>query len=72
MTQTERKILNTLLELEQSARLMASSQSQPALRLLLARLDKLASDLPADTPPELLHYLERKSYQKALAFLQKR
>lgn len=72
MTQTERKILNTLLELEQSARLMASSQSQPALRLLFARLDKLASQLPADAPPELLHYLQRKSYQKARAFLQQR
>ena len=72
MTQTERKILNTLLELEQSARSLASSQSQPALRLLLARLDKLASQLPADAPPELLHYLQRKSYQKARAFLQQR
>lgn len=72
MTQTEQEILDTLLELEQSAGRMASSPTKPDLRPLFARLDHLALQLPADAPPDLRHYLQRKSYQKARAFLQER
>jgi hypothetical protein len=72
MTQTEREILDTLLELEQAASHMASTASKPDLRPLFTRLDNLALLLPADAPPDLRHYLQRKSYQKARAFLQDR
>ena len=72
MTQTECEILDTLLELEQTAGRMASSPSKPDLRPLFARLDQLALQLPADAPPDLRHYLQRKSYQKARAFLEER
>jgi hypothetical protein len=72
MTQTEHEILATLLEMEQTAGRMASGQPKPDLRPLFARLDELASQLPADAPPDLRHYLQRKSYQKARAFLQQR
>jgi hypothetical protein len=72
MTQKEREILDTLLELEQAAGLMATRQPKPNLRPLFARLDQLASQLPADAPADLRHYLQRKSYEKARAFLQER
>jgi hypothetical protein len=72
MTPTECEILDTLLELEQAAGQMASAQPKPDLRPIFARLDKLALQLPADAPPDLRHYLQRKSYQKARAFLQQR
>jgi hypothetical protein len=72
MTQTEREILDTLLELEQAADRMASSPTKPDLRPLFARLDTLAAHLPTDAPPDLRHYLQRKSYEKARAFLQDR
>ena len=72
MTDMEHEILDTLLELEQNADRMASSKLKPDLRPLFARLDKLASQLPADAPADLRHYLQRKSYQKARAFLQER
>jgi hypothetical protein len=73
MTQTEREILDTLLELEQAAgRKWAPGLPKPDLRPIFARLDDLASQLPADAPPDLRHYLQRKSYQKARAFLQQR
>jgi hypothetical protein len=72
MTQTERDILDTLLELEQAAGRMASSAPKPDLRPLFARLDQLALQLPPDAPSDLRHYLQRKSYQKARAFLQER
>jgi hypothetical protein len=71
MTTTEQEILDTLLALERAAGGMASNP-KPDLRPLFARLDKLASELPADAPRDLRHYLERKSYQKARAFLQER
>ena len=35
----------------------------------LTRLCDLEQQLGADTPPMLRHYLERRSYQKALDFL---
>jgi hypothetical protein len=72
MTETERDILDTLLELEKAAGRMASSPSKPDLRPIFARLDKLAGQLPPGAPAELRHYLQRKSYQKARAFLQER
>jgi hypothetical protein len=72
MTQTEQKILETLLELEQAAGQMGTGLTKPDLRPIFTRLDNLASQLPADAPPDLRHYLQRKSYQKARAFLQQR
>jgi plasmid stabilization system protein ParE len=41
-----------------------------ALKTAAARLDTLASNLPAGADPELRHYLERQSYTKALAWLE--
>jgi hypothetical protein len=72
MTQTEREILDTLLELEKSVGQMNGGAAKPDLRPIFTRLDKLALQLPADAPRDLRHYLERKSYQKARAFLQER
>jgi hypothetical protein len=39
---------------------------------LFARLDELTRALPRDTDPTLLHYLQKKSYQKARLFLEGR
>ena len=72
MTQTEQEILDTLVNLEDAAGRMATSQPKPDLRPLFKRLDELAAQLPPDAPGDLLHYLQRKSYQKARAFLQER
>ncbi|HEY3862362.1 MAG TPA: hypothetical protein VGO59_10780 [Verrucomicrobiae bacterium] len=72
MTKVEGEILDTLLELERAAAGMAASQPKPDLRPIFARLDKLESELPADAPRDLRHYLQRKSYQKARDFLQHR
>jgi hypothetical protein len=71
MTQTEREILDTLLQLENAVGQMGHA-TKPDLRPIFTRLDRLASQLPADAPPDLRHYLQRKSYQKARAFLQER
>jgi hypothetical protein len=40
-----------------------------ALKSVSTRIEQLAADLPSPVHPELRHFLERCSYDKALAFL---
>ena len=70
MTTTEREILDTLKELETAAARMLEAQPKPDLRPLFTRLEALAKELPPGTDPQLLHFLHRKSYQKARVFLE--
>lgn len=72
MTQTEQQILDTLVELEDSVRRMKTDTPKPNLLPIFSRLDALAQTLPAGTDPLLLHYLRKKSYEKARLFLQGR
>jgi hypothetical protein len=72
MTATEQSILDTLVELDQKARSMPTANPKPDLRPLFARLDELADQLPPQTPGDLLHYLRRKSYEKARLLLEGR
>ena len=64
----EKDLLNTLLELDTAVKAMPN----PKLNLLklFSQIDELAKQLPRDTNPKLLHYLRKKSYQKARLFLQ--
>ena len=70
MTQTEQSILDALLELERAIEAMPRMMPKPSLLPLFARLDELTAALPVTTDPLLLHYLHKKSYQKARLFLQ--
>lgn len=70
MLTTEQAILNTLLELEEKAKLMATANPRPNLIPLFSHLDRLTAQLPPGTDPELLHFLQRKSYEKARLKLQ--
>ena len=40
------------------------------LRAISAKIDNLAAALPKPIDPQLAHFLQRKSYDKALEFLQ--
>jgi hypothetical protein len=42
------------------------------LRAVSEKIDRLQESLPSSTDPRLKHYLERKSYDKALEFLEGR
>jgi hypothetical protein len=66
----EKDLLNTLVELDAAVKAMPN----PRLNLLklFARIEELARQLPRDTNPQLLHYLRKKSYEKARLFLQGR
>jgi hypothetical protein len=72
MTQIEAQILDQLKGLEAAVAQMPTAVPKPDLRPIFSRLDDLTRQLPPGTEPDLLHYLHRKSYQKARAFLQER
>ena len=72
MTEIETQILGTLLELERAVAGMATVQPKPNLLPLFSRLDELTGQLPPRSDPTLLHYLHKKSYEKARLFLQDR
>jgi hypothetical protein len=72
MTPTEQDILETLLALERAVESMPHANPKPNLLPLFSRLDELTGTLPSSSDPLLLHYLHKKSYQKARLFLQGR
>ena len=42
------------------------------LRAVSEKIEKLQTELPHSTDPRLAHYLQRRSYDKALEFLESR
>ncbi len=70
MSATEESLLAALLELESAAARVKTAEPKPDLLGIFQRLDTLTAQLPPSTAPDLLHYLHRRSYQKALHFLQ--
>ena len=69
MTEVEQTILRSLTELEQAAKTMKSAGPKPDPAPLLARLDELTWQLPQTADPNLIHYLHKKSYEKARLLL---
>jgi hypothetical protein len=72
MTQTENALLEALVELESAVKQMPAANPKPNLIPIFDRIDSLAKQLPRGTDPGLLHYLQKKSYEKARLFLEGR
>ncbi len=72
MTETEQQLLAALRELERAVATMATAQPKPNLLALFTRLDDLTRQLPRHADSSLLHYLHKKSYEKARLFLEGR
>ena len=72
MNVKEKAILDALLELEAAVKSMATSNPKPNLQPLFNHIEQLTDELPRTADPNLLHYLHKKSYQKARLFLQGR
>ena len=70
MTATESEILQALVDLDTTVKSMHTANPKPNLHPLFQRIDDLALSLPRTTDPSLLHYLHKKSYEKARLFLQ--
>ena len=72
ITVLEESILNKLVELEAAVKSLRTASPKPDLAPIYLQLDGMTSELPRDTDPNLLHYLSKKRYQKAMLFLQGR
>lgn len=72
LTALEQNILQTLVELDAAVKAMATTNPKPNLQPIFRRLDDLALELPRESSPDLRHYLQRKSYEKARFFLEGR
>ena len=72
MTEVEKDLLAALLDLEEAVRQLPTANPKPNLLERVSRIDELAAQLPPDSDPELNHFLQRKSYEKARMHLQGR
>jgi hypothetical protein len=68
----EKSLLDALVGLENAVKSMSAANPKPDLLPLFARIDELTKQLPRDADPTLLHYLHKKSYEKARLWLQDR
>ncbi len=72
MTDVEKDILGTLLELEAGVAAMKTTAPKPNLVPLFSRLSAFTSQLPPESHARLIHYLCNGSYEKARLWLQGR
>ena len=72
MSDTERALLQSLVELDSAIKAMPGANPKPNLLPIFARLDDLTRQLPKNVSPDLLHYLHKKSYEKARLWLEGR
>ena len=72
MTELEKDILAGLVELETTVKSIAAKGAKPNLLPLFERLDRLTRQLPRESDPNLLHYLHKRSYEKARLLLEGR
>lgn len=72
MTETEKRILASLTDLDRAVKSLHTASPKPDLQPIFVRLDRLTAELPPDSDPNLLHYLHKKSYAKARLFLEGR
>jgi hypothetical protein len=71
-TLLETELLAALTQLAETVQTMPTANPKPSLLPIFARLDELTRQLPRHADPTLLHYLHKKSYEKARLFLQGR
>jgi hypothetical protein len=72
MTPLEQNILDALLNLENAVATIRTANPKPNLPALFTQIDELTNQLPPQSDPSLLHYLHKKSYQKARLCLEGR
>ena len=65
----ENQLLAALAGLNAAVKSLAASHPKPDLLACFQRIDELTAQLPPATDPTLLHYLHKKSYEKARLYL---
>ena len=66
---TGQEAMNLMNDMEEALQVI-TGRVKGDIRASLAFLDKVVADSSESLPPRLLHFLERRSYVKALAFLE--
>jgi hypothetical protein len=72
MTPLEQQLLDELLAYEDTVRRLPALNPKPSLLAIFEKLDGMTAQLPRGTSPDLLHFLHKKSYEKARMWLQDR
>jgi hypothetical protein len=72
MNETERDILATLNDLEAKVAAMKTANPKPNLLPVFEKLEALTAQLGPNADHSLLHYLHKKSYEKARLYLEGR
>ena len=72
MIALETQSLDRLIELDEKVKTMPTANPKPNLLPLFQQIEELADQLPRSTAPDLLHYMQRKSYEKARQWLEGR
>lgn len=72
MTQLEQQLHDALVALDQAVKGFAATKQPVDLMPLFHRIDELGAQLPPDTDPQLVHFLQRKSFEKAMLWLEDR
>jgi hypothetical protein len=72
MTALEQQLLDRLIELDDKVKAMPTANPKPNLLPLFEQIEELADQLPRSSAPDLLHYMQRKSYEKARQWLEGR
>jgi hypothetical protein len=72
MSGLEEQVYEALKALDRSVKSLSTQKPPPDLLPLLRRIDELGSQLPPGTDPQLLHFLQRRSFEKALLWLEGR
>ena len=70
MTLLERALLDKLIELEKAVEEMRQTRTKADLLPYFSTIETLSHQLPRGTDPSLLHYLYKRSYQKARVLLE--
>ena len=68
--QIEIELLSSLVQLSETVKSLPTTHPKSNLLPIFAQIDELTKQLPHDTNPTLLHYLHKKSYEKARHYLQ--
>ena len=72
MTQLEQELHRALLDLDGAVKRMVASKTPVDLMPLFARIDELGAKLPVGSDPQLVHFIQRKSFVKAMLWLEGR
>lgn len=72
MTQLEQQLYDSLITLDKAIKSFAATKQPVDLVPMMKRIDELGAQLPPETDPQLLHFIQKKSFEKAILWFEGR